>query len=91
MRQAKQHSFPVRPMKPLRTNRNDGPEPMDLSTVSATPQRNNGNCFHCGKPGHVTRLCHAPANQILQPRTNYGRDQNRSHGRGNHSKNVKAQ
>ncbi|KAF1324825.1 reverse transcriptase, partial [Globisporangium splendens] len=83
IKQAKFHGFASRPMRQSNAV-HDGPEPMDISYISAPGNerpRNDGKCFRCGKSGHIARNCKVslPGRQTTQGARSNNHD--RSYGR----------
>ncbi|KAG4039810.1 hypothetical protein PC123_g24641 [Phytophthora cactorum] len=84
LRQAKLHVNVPRVARPV--IRTGGPEPMDLSNVTAAghQQRNNRSmrCFRCGYTGHYARECTAAVHKAGDQRGDAGhrRDQSKTRG-----------
>ncbi|OWY90099.1 hypothetical protein PHMEG_00041927 [Phytophthora megakarya] len=82
LKQAKLHTNVPRP--PRSAPKTEGPEPMDLSYVSASGQQkkkeNNVRCFRCGNMGHYARECTAPvhSNQGQRGDTGYRHGQTKN-------------
>ncbi|KAF1324811.1 reverse transcriptase, partial [Globisporangium splendens] len=84
IKQAKFHGFASRPMRQSNAV-HDGPEPMNISYISAPGNerpRNDGKCFRCGKSGHIARNCKVslPGRQTTQGARSNNHD--RSYGLG---------
>ncbi|KAE9265599.1 hypothetical protein PF008_g31819 [Phytophthora fragariae] len=77
LQQAKLHVNVPRPMPRPTVKPSGGPEPMDLSSATATGSQQrrgpaNVRCFRCGNNGHYARECTAPVQAAKDRRDDTG-------------------